>query len=318
MIVRGATSLAEGWHREWGGAHAESEALHALARVPADATLVVTLEPCSSRGGEKKQPPCVEALLAAGVRRVVIGESDPDPRHAGRGLAQLRAAGVAVVVAPRGAVPESLLAGFRAHRARARPYVFVKWAQSLDGCWSTGRADQRWISSEAARAAVHQLRARVDALLVGSETVRVDDPQLTARPPGPRPLTRVVVDSRGRTPASAQLFTVRPDAPTWWITRRGVAAATPAGVTRLELDDPHDVTGELLPQLHRLGIRRLLVEGGPTVVAAFLRAGVVDRAWIFVAPRTFGGPAASLPTLAAASSVHLQDCGGDAWFDLSF
>ena len=327
VVYRGGQVLAEGFHREFGEAHAEVEALSALSDLPRDASLAVTLEPCSTSDGAKKQPPCVEALLRNGVRRVVIGEVDPDPRHGGRGIAALKRAGVEVVLAPAGAVADGLLAEFRAHLARPRPYVLLKWAQGLDGAWRGDDPREAWISSPESRRTVHRLRAHVDAILVGAGTMLADDPRLTARPPGARPLLRVVVDGRARVPPDARAFRTLDGGPVLWVTARGGGVATPPGVERLELAAPHDVAGELLPQLKRRGVARLLVEGGPTVAAAFLAADLVDRAWVFVAPLIHSG-ASRLPALAIGAgrdggtvrfkvdSVERSGC--DAWFKLSW
>ncbi len=330
VVYRGAETLAEGFHRAYGEAHAEVEALAALARLPDGASLAVTLEPCSSGGGGKKQPRCVDALVARRVRRVVAGEVDPDPRHRGAGLTALRAAGVGVVVAPPGSVPAALLAPLRAHLERDRPWVILKWAQGLDGRWDAPSPDERWISCEESRREVHRLRAHVDALLVGAGTVLADDPRLTARPPGPRPLLRVVVDGRARVAASAALFKTLDQGPILWVTGAAHKARTPdgpVGVERLELSSPHDLSGALLPALRRRGVARLLVEGGPAVAAAFLNGGVVDRAWVFVAPVVHGGrgePGRSLTSAGASldrairwNVESVERCGCDSWFKLS-
>lgn len=318
VVVRDGAPIAEGFHREWGAPHAEAEALAAAGPRANGGTLVVTLEPCSSRGGAKKQPPCVDAVVAAGVRRVVIGALDPDPRHGGAGVAQLRAAGVEVVVVD--APPaRALLARFAAHLRKQRPFVVLKWAQGVDGSWASADPAARWISGTAAREQVQRLRTRIDAIVVGSGTVLADDPALTARPPGPRPLVRVIVDPRARIAASARCF-VDGAAPTWWVTgapRAGEPAA-PAGVERLPLEAPRDVAQALLPLLYERGVRRLLLEGGPTLAAAFLRAGVVDRAWVFVAPRVVGGTVPSLPPFPPASQARLVPWGEDLWYQLDF
>ncbi len=318
VLLQRERRVGEGFHREWGSLHAEAEALAVAGDAARGATLVVTLEPCSARGGAKKQPPCVEALRAAGVSRVVVGALDPDPRHAGAGLAQLKASGIDVALVDS---PESkaLIARFAAHLGRARPFVFLKWAEGQDGGWQNADPTVRWISGDAARAKGHELRARVDAILVGSGTVLRDDPQLTARPPGPRPLVRVVVDGRARVPASARCF-VDGAAPTWWVTETHArpAASVPAGVLHLPLHDPHDLDGELLPALHQRGVRRLLVEGGPNVAAAFLAARVVDRAWIFVAPRDAGALVPMLPPLPPPTAARLSPCGADLWYQFDF
>jgi diaminohydroxyphosphoribosylaminopyrimidine deaminase/5-amino-6-(5-phosphoribosylamino)uracil reductase len=326
VLYRGEQLIATGFHRQYGEAHAEAEALAACREVPPDATLAVSLEPCSARDAAKKQPPCVEAIARRGVRRVVIGELDPDRRHQGRALAELGQAGIEAVVAPAGSVPAALLGEFRRHLARTRPYVLLKWAQGLDGKWRGASEQERWISSEASRREVHRLRAHVDAVLIGAGTAIADDPLLTARPPGARPLLRVVLDGRARVPAGARLFTTKGEGPVVWITGLEARAPTPAGVERVELAAPHDLEGAVLPELKRRGVARLLVEGGPTVAAAFLRAGLVDRAWVFVAPVLHGGGDGTAPRLGAGEAAlgstarmkveSVARSGDDAWFRL--
>jgi diaminohydroxyphosphoribosylaminopyrimidine deaminase/5-amino-6-(5-phosphoribosylamino)uracil reductase len=321
VLYRGAEVLAEGFHRMYGEAHAEIEALRGTTAVPADASLAVTLEPCSASG--KKTPPCVPALLRAKVRRVIVGEVDPDPRHAGRGLAELTAAGVDVVRAPEGFVARDLLADFRAHLARTRPWVVLKWACGLDGRWSGATAAERWVSGAEARREVHRLRGHVDGVLVGSGTVLTDDPRLTARPPGARTPTRIVFDRRGRVPATARLFSDPAGGPVLWFTAE--TGPAPASVERVAWAPGRSLVA-VLDELRRRGIARLLVEGGPTLAAAFLREGVVDRAWAFVAAAVFagcervgfgGGDAVVTRTL-RPRVMSVERCGCDAWFKLDF
>jgi diaminohydroxyphosphoribosylaminopyrimidine deaminase/5-amino-6-(5-phosphoribosylamino)uracil reductase len=325
VVYAGARTLAEGFHAAYGERHAEVEALGRLAALPAGASLAVTLEPCSATGGAKKQPPCADEIVRCGVRRVVVGEIDPDPRHEGRAIDVMRRAGIEVVLAPAGAVPPSLLAEFRAHLGRDRPYVILKWAQGLDGRWRGAAPAERWISGEESRREVHRLRAHVDGVLVGSGTVMADDPLLTARPPGRRPLHRIAVDARARVPRGARLFATAGEGPVLWVTGPLRDREPPEGVERIELAAPHDVAGSLLPELKRRGVQRLLVEGGPTVAAAFLRAEVVDRAWVFVAPVVHGGSSqgpglgiggAALDRTLRPRVEGVERIGCDSWFKL--
>jgi diaminohydroxyphosphoribosylaminopyrimidine deaminase / 5-amino-6-(5-phosphoribosylamino)uracil reductase len=184
VIARGAEIIGEGWHRRFGQAHAEIEALGMAGPRAAGATLYVTLEPCCHRG---KTPPCTHALLDAGVRRAVVAQTDPFPEVQGRGVAALRAAGVEVEVGLLEADARRLNAPYLKLVETGRPWIIVKWAMTLDGKLAAGSGDSRWISGEASRAIVHQLRGRVDAILVGRGTVERDDPLLTARPPGDCP-----------------------------------------------------------------------------------------------------------------------------------
>jgi diaminohydroxyphosphoribosylaminopyrimidine deaminase/5-amino-6-(5-phosphoribosylamino)uracil reductase len=324
VLHRDGTVLAEGYHRAWGAEHAEVEALGRAAAPFAGATLVTTLEPCTSAGGAKKQPPCAEAIVRAGVRRVVIGEIDPDPRHRGAGMRRLSAAGVEVVTAPVGSVPDRLLRDFRTHLGRARPWVILKWAQTADGRWST--PDRRHVSGEPARAEVHRLRRSVDAILVGSGTVLADDPLLTARPAGSRPLQRIVVDARGRVPPDARLFRTADQGPVLWVVGPRAPAASPAGVERIALRFPHDAAMDLPQQLRSRGIERILVEGGPSLALGWLRCRAVDRGWVFVSRSSSGGGRCPRLRLDRATFERerieiptvesVESCGGDAWFKL--
>jgi diaminohydroxyphosphoribosylaminopyrimidine deaminase/5-amino-6-(5-phosphoribosylamino)uracil reductase len=323
VLYAGDQTLACGFHGAYGGAHAERDVLSRVESVPPAASLAVTLEPCSSSG---KQPPCVDLILERGVRRVVVGEVDPDPRHEGRGVQLLRAQGVEVEVAPAGLVPAELLDEFRRCLSRRRPYVILKWAMGLDGCWGPRHGKDTRVSGEAARSEVHRLRAAVDGILVGSGTVVRDDPLLTARPPGPLVLRRIVLDARGRVPRDCRLFQTTDQGPVLWITGKG--RKPPEGVEVQKVRDCRDLEGEVLPRLLDLGVRRLLVEGGPSVAVSFLKKGLVDRAWVFVAPVLFGGEQARGPTLAAALEElpdslrprveDVRRIGCDAWFKLSW
>jgi diaminohydroxyphosphoribosylaminopyrimidine deaminase/5-amino-6-(5-phosphoribosylamino)uracil reductase len=242
-----------------GGRHAEIVALDAARAAGADtlgATLAVTLEPCSHTG---RTGPCTEAILAAGVERVVVGVVDPDRNVAGSGIATLRAAGVEVSVGVRADEVDEQLAAYLHHRRTGRPLVVLKLAGTLDGRTAAPDGTSRWITGDAARVAVHQLRAASDAVLVGAGTVRADDPELTVRHvPGPDP-RRVVL---GTAPADAK---VRP-------------------CTEL-----HGPLEDVLATLAAEGVLQLLVEGGPTVAGAFHRAGLVDRYVLHLAPALAGG-----------------------------
>jgi diaminohydroxyphosphoribosylaminopyrimidine deaminase/5-amino-6-(5-phosphoribosylamino)uracil reductase len=314
VLLAGGVAIGEGWHREYGALHAEAAALAAARASPRGATLVVTLEPCTATGGAKKQPPCVDALLAAGIARVVIGAIDPDPRHSRVGIARLSAAGLEVALA-RGDLARrcgEAIARFAAFTRRVRPWVVLKWAEGSDGAWSVPDGARRRLSAPASLELVHELRAGVDAIAVGAGTVLRDDPRLDARPPGPRPLLRVILDGRGRVPATARCLAEHPTAHSLQV----VGPAAPpssAAVERLVLDDPHDLTGALLPALWRRGIRRLLLEGGPTVAAGWIRSGVIDSWWRCAVPRPARGERVVLPPLPAAWRTRIFERGGDSW-----
>jgi diaminohydroxyphosphoribosylaminopyrimidine deaminase/5-amino-6-(5-phosphoribosylamino)uracil reductase len=259
VIVTRAGQVAEGATRPPGGPHAEAVALAAAERAGLDvtgATAYVTLEPCSHHG---RTPPCADALVAAGVARVVVGLVDPDPAVAGRGIARLRDAGVAVTTGVAAAVVAEQLAPYITHRTTGRPHVVLKLAASLDGRTAAPDGTSRWITGDAARADAHRLRAESDAVLVGAGTVRADDPALTVRHVAGRDPLRVVL---GRAPEGARVHPC--------LERQG---------------DP----GRVLDELGARGVLQVLVEGGATVAGAFHRAGLVDAYVLYLAPLLFGG-----------------------------
>ncbi len=256
VVVTADGEVFDGATAPPGGPHAEPAALAAAGSAARGATLYSTLEPCSHHG---RTPPCVDAIVAAGVERVVVGIVDPDEHVAGRGIARLRAAGIDVEVGVAAAAVRRQLAPYLTHRRTGRPFVVLKLAATLDGRTAAPDGSSRWITGEAARADTHRLRAESDAVLVGAGTVRADDPELTVRHvAGPEPL-RVVL---GRAPADARIQPC------------------------LELSGD---LGEVLDTLGHKGVLQLLVEGGATVAGAFHRAGLVDRYVVYLAPVLLGG-----------------------------
>src|SRR5262245_2742469 len=221
VVVREDTLIGEGWHQRYGGPHAEIHALQAAGEAARGATLYVTLEPCCHHG---KTPPCTDAILRAGIARVVAAMRDPFPQVSGRGAELLRAVGVAVEMGLCEEAARRLNAPYLTLLTQQRPYVHLKWAMTLDGKIATRTGDSKWISSEASRRRVHELRGRVDGILVGSGTVLADDPLLTARPPGTRIATRIVLDSQGRTPPTCRLAATAREVPTLVVTAGAEAA----------------------------------------------------------------------------------------------
>ena len=255
-VLDGGGELFEGATRPPGGLHAEALALQAAGPRARGATMYVTLEPCAHQG---RTPPCADAIVAAGVSRVVVGVEDPDPHVAGRGVRRLREAGVDVAVGTCAPEVEAQLAPYLKHRRTGRPWVVLKLAATLDGRTAAPDGTSRWITGEAARVDAHRLRAESDAVLVGAGTVRSDDPSLTVRLVPGRDPQRVVL---GRAPAGARV--------------------QPA----LELEgDPALV----LDELGGRGVLQLLVEGGATVAHEFHAAGLVDRYVLYLAPALAGG-----------------------------
>jgi len=294
VIVKDGVVVGRGWTAPGGRPHAETEALGRAGRAAYGATAYVTLEPCCHWG---RTPPCTGALIAAGVARVVVALRDPDPRVDGQGLDQLRAAGIEVTEGVLREEAMAVTAGFIKRVADGLPLVTLKLASTLDGRIATRTGESRWITGPAARRAVHAMRARHDAVLVGSGTLLADDPDLTCRLDGAAkiPTVRVVADARLRTPPTARLFTST--APAWVATRPGHPAQAlealqargaeiievPAAETGAGLD-----AGALMRALAVRGLTRVMVEGGAGLAAALLRAGLVDRLAWFHAPAVMG------------------------------
>jgi len=269
VLVKSGRVVGEGAHARFGGPHAEAAVLDKARARARGATAYVTLEPCAPFPG-KKTPSCAAALAAAGVRRVVFPALDPNPKVAGRGAALLRRAGVRVErAAALAAEAEALNRGFFSRMRRGRPWVVLKTALSLDGKAAAASGRSRWVTGPAARAAVHRLRAELDAVAVGAGTVRADDPALTSHGAGRDPL-RVVFAGRRPLPRRAKIL----DGSAETVVCR---ARTPAALRAA------------LRGLARRGVGTLLLEGGPTLHAAFLRAGLVDEVAVFLAPKLLSG-----------------------------
>jgi diaminohydroxyphosphoribosylaminopyrimidine deaminase / 5-amino-6-(5-phosphoribosylamino)uracil reductase len=305
VIARDGEVLGEGWHTAYGEAHAEVEALRAAAgKDLAGATIYVSLEPCCHHG---KQPPCTDAILAAGIRRVVVASDDPTEKAAGRGLGILRDEGVEVHLetGELAARARLLNQAFRKHARTGRPWVRMKAAMSLDGKVATQTGDSKWISSEASREQAHRWRAECDAVAVGIGTALADDPQLTARIDGVhRQPTRVVFDATARLPLDSKLVEQAPEVPLVVVISR---AAPRAAADALEHAGAHVVvaSGEHEPArvrsaLDALGaldspITSVLLEGGPHLAGSFLDAGEVDELRLFIAPLLLGAHKARDP-----------------------
>ncbi len=284
VLVRDGQCVGQGFHPRFGEPHAEVFALREAGERARGATLYVTLEPCSHFG---KTPPCSRAVIDAGVSRVVAALADPFPRVAGGGLAELRAAGVGVSVGECEAEARRLNAPYLMLVTEGRPWVIAKWAMTLDGKMATHTGESKWISGEASRRRVHELRGRVDAIITGSGTVLADDPLLTARPPGPRVAARVVLDRRGRLPLTSRLVATAQETPV--IVVSDAPRDAPPGCEALTAPD----LPALLAELGRRRMTNVMLEAGPALLAAFLGAGLIDEAWAFMAPKLLGGGAAA-------------------------
>jgi diaminohydroxyphosphoribosylaminopyrimidine deaminase/5-amino-6-(5-phosphoribosylamino)uracil reductase len=307
VVARDGEMLGEGWHEEFGGVHAEVNAIEACGLADlSGATLYVSLEPCCHEG---KTPPCTEAILQAGIRRVVVASDDPTEKASGRGLGILRDEGVEVLLADGelAASARLLNQAFRKHARVGRPWVLFKSAMTLDGKVATRTGDSKWISGEQSRDLAHRWRASVDAVVVGIGTALADDPRLTARPDGaladlgtqPR---RVVFDSLARLPPTSQLVAAASEIPLTVVVSR---AAARSDTDALEAAGVHVIvaTGEneparvrsALDQMGADGIAAVLLEGGPHLAGAFLDVGEIDEIRLFLAPLLLGGSAARDP-----------------------
>lgn len=312
VVVREGAVVGVGRTGDGGRPHAEVVALQAARSSARGATAYVSLEPCAHHG---VTPPCTDALIGAGVARVVGAVEDPDPRVSGRGFARLRAAGLAVTTGLLADVAADLNAGFFLRVREGRPLFTLKLATSLDGRIATGSGDSRWITGEAARAQGHLLRARHDAVMVGSGTALADDPALTCRLPGlaaASPL-RIVADGRLRLSPASQLADSARDVPLWVLTRVGAdaerrRALEACGAVVVEISPEAD--GALAPAavaacLAERGLTRVLIEGGGKLAAAFVRADLVDRIVWLRAPCVLGGDA--VPAVAALAVARVAD-----------
>lgn len=299
VIVRDGRIIAEGWHRKAGTPHAEIHALRMAGDLARGATLYVTLEPCSHYG---RTGPCAKAVAEAGIARVVVAMQDPNPKVAGRGMEMLRAAGVEVCCGVLAAEAARLNEVFLHWITTGLPFVALKTAMTLDGKIATHTGDSQWITGEASRLRVHELRDRYDAILVGIGTVLHDDPSLTTRLPdrqGKHPL-RIVLDSMARTPRTAKLLTDGAAPTLIAVTARApqerVAALRQAGAEVLVCGEGPRVDAQaLLKALGEREISSVFVEGGGRVNASLLAAGFVDKVYAFVAPKLVGGRDALTP-----------------------
>ena len=294
VVVRAGRVIGRAVTAPGGRPHAETAALAMAGQAARGATVYVTLEPCAHWG---RTPPCADALIEAGVARVVIAGQDPDPRVNGAGSERLRAAGISVEEGLLAADAEEVVAGFLARLRLGRPLITLKLATTLDGRLATSTGESQWITGAAARRHGHGLRASHDAVLVGSGTVAADDPELTCRIPGIKkvPVVRVVADSHLRVAPVARLVASAAETPTWIVTRHGSdcrrrAVLEQAGVVVIEVGsaEPGIDLHDAMTALAARGITGVLVEGGGRIAAGLLRVNLVDRIVWFHAPGVLG------------------------------
>lgn len=323
VIVKDGAMIAVGRTAAGGRPHAEAEALRRAGEAARGATAYVTLEPCSHDG---RGPACAEGLIAAGVSRVVIAIKDPDPRVDGRGIAQMRAAGLSVELGVLAGEATDVLAGFLMRFSHRRPLVGLKLGTSLDGRIATRSGESKWITGEAARARVQLLRADHDGIMIGAATAVADDPELTVRVPGLlRPRTvRIVADRRLRTPLTHRLVRDAAARPTWFLTGKSEGdedrrqAYREAGVELIEIDMDRHGRLDLADGLRELGARGLtsvLVEGGAHLAASMIEADLVDRLHWFRSGVALGGD--GVPAIAALGLGRLADARRFARIDVA-
>ena len=321
VIVKQGQVIGKGWHRKFAGPHAEINALQdckSHGRSAKAATMYVTLEPCCHRG---KTPPCTDAIIEAGLSKVVIAMIDPSAHAAGRGIEQLRQDRIEVETGLCRPDAELLNAPFIKFATTGRPWVILKWAQTIDGkmAWADKAAENRWLSNEKSRADAHKLRRRAGAILVGIETVLADDPLLTPRPArGKKPL-RVVLDNHLRIPLDCRLLATAKKAPVLILTSNQAVQTNPRKTEQItqkgaEVLEYTDTQGNsnlnfLIEQLAKRSIAQLLIEGGPRVITSFLKEHLADEICIYNAPKLLcaaGAVDISLPKAGLTESNDLH------------
>ena len=298
VLVKDGCVIGRGWHERCGGLHAERAALADCREDPAGAVLYVTLEPCCHTG---RQPPCTEAILAAGIRRVVVGSMDPNPLVAGKGVELLRTHGVEVETGVLREQCDALNPVFFHYIRTKRPYVVMKYAMTLDGKIAAYTGASRWITREAARRHVHEMRHRYRGILAGVGTVLSDDPLLTCRIPGGRDPVRIICDTSLRTPLDSRIVRTAREVPTILaVTEQNerTAALAAAGIDILlcEADaQGHVCLTDLMEQLGARQIDSILLEGGSSLAFSALESGIVRKVQAYIAPKLIGGAEAKTP-----------------------
>ena len=321
VIVKDNQVIGKGYHTKFGGPHAEINALKDCARSGIEsrgATMYVTLEPCSHQG---KTGPCTQALISAGLAKVFVAMIDPSEHAGGKGIDQLRRAGIEVETGLCETEARLLNTPFVKYATTGKCWVTLKWAQSIDGklTWTNTGNGRRWISNELSRKDVHKFRRRAQAILVGINTVLADDPLLTARPSKGKKATRIVLDNGLRIPLNCQLLRTAKKSPVMIVTRQNSVEANPnvaekiikKGAELLVCPDTPDRSKLvfLLDELSRRGIAHLLVEGGPTVLSSFIKENLADELVVYIAPKILGargGAEITQPMAALAESVELR------------
>lgn len=298
VIVKGGRIIGEGWHQKYGEAHAERNALATCTENPAGATMYVTLEPCSHHG---KQPPCVDAILESGIRRVVVGSRDPNPLVNGEGIRILREQGLEVTEHVLKDECDRLNEVFMHYIQTGRPYVAMKYAMTLDGKVATHTGASKWVTGETARRHVAGLRHRYSAIMVGVGTVLADDPLLTCRIEGGKNPVRIICDTRLHTPLDSKVVSTAEEVPTILATccpdrdRQKIYEEKGCTVLSVSGKDGHVDLDELMEALGKRQIDSILLEGGGTLNWSALSCGIVQKVLAYVSPKLFGGKSAKTP-----------------------
>lgn len=318
VIVRDGEIIGEGFHRKFGGPHAEVNALSACrdSGYSTDgATMYVTLEPCCHHG---KTPPCTSAVVDAKIARVVIGTEDPFKEVSGGGIAILKDAGIEVVSGCMEAEARDLIAPFTTLVEKKRPWIIAKWAMTLDGKIATASGDSQWISCEQSRAIVHEIRGRMDAIIIGRGTAEADDPLLTARPAGPRTAARIVIDRGASLSLDSQLVKTANEVPVILACSATadagrIAKLQSAGCEVLSMsgESSEEQLESLFQELGRRQMMNMLVEGGGKLIGSLLDASLIDEVHAFIAPKLVGGasspgPVAGMGIDKIASALNLN------------
>ncbi len=324
IIVKAGQVIGRGWHKKFGGPHAEINALEdckKLGASPQDAVMYVTLEPCCHEG---KTPPCTDAIIAAGIAKVVVAAIDPSEHANGKGIEQLRNAGIVVETGICEKEAKLLNAPFIKFTTTGKCWVIAKWAQTIDGkmAWADKTGEQRWISNELSRKDAHKLRRRAGAVLVGVNTVIADDPLLTPRPCGGRGVTRIILDNNLRIPLDCKLLATARKEPVLILTTQRAVQSDPEKAQKVKSKGAELLVVPavykdsnlrfLLDELSKRGIWPLLVEGGTSVISSFLKENLVDEVRVYIAPKIIGrlgdaGISQALAEINAGIGLHHVD-----------
>lgn len=305
VIVHGGEVIGEGYHMRYGGAHAEVEALKTVkdTSLLKDSIMYVSLEPCNHTG---KTPPCSEAIIHSGIKTVVIGVQDPNPKVSGAGLERLRQNGVEVITPVLEDECREINKRFFTFHEKKRPYIILKWAQTADGFIAKKDYSSKWISGEKSRELVHQWRAQEMGVLVGTQTAVQDNPHLTARIKGAKNPFRILIDRELRIPTSFHVF----DEAATTLLFNAVEDYSYPAATLIKIDFTQDIIPQILRHLYERGVQSVIIEGGTKTIQSFIDLGLWDKARVFTAQKRFGDgiPAPRLPS---ASEIDHFTCGED-------